>query len=85
METNQKQEEQPLRLCDRIAGALKLAIEQEDLDVSESLMNALELAMTRNAGGADFAERRDFPPEMEAIMDHYEELRTKKNRSPKNR
>ena len=84
METDPKQEEvKKPRLSDKIAEALGLALDQELLDISEALMNALELAMTRNAGGSGFSERRDFPPEIEAIMDRYDELRHSKNRSIK--
>ena len=56
------------RLGDRILYALELASEQEDLDVAETLNNALELSLTRNAGGRDFLERRDYPLDVEVAL-----------------
>lgn len=57
------------RLSDRIFYALKLAIEQGDSKIADSLVNALELSMTRNTGGGEFVERRDYPPEIESALD----------------
>ena len=57
-----------LRLSDRVLYALELALEQQDLDLAEVLNKALELAMTRNSGGGEFIERRDFPKEIEVGM-----------------
>ncbi len=56
------------RLSDRILFALELALEQKDLELSEALLNALELAMTRNTGGGEFIERRDYPKEIETAI-----------------
>ena len=56
------------RLSDRILFALELALEQQDLELSEGLNNALELAMTRNTGGGEFIERRDYPKEIEKAL-----------------
>jgi hypothetical protein len=56
------------RLSDRILFALELALEQKDLELAESLNNALELAMTRNTGGGEFIERRDYPKEIEKAL-----------------
>ncbi len=53
------------RMSDRIIYALKLAIEQRDSKIADALVSALELAMTRNTGGGEFVERRDYPPEVE--------------------
>lgn len=64
------------RLSDRIFYALQLAIEQKDTQLSEALVKALELAMTRNSGGGEFVERRDFPPEVETVL---QKLRTLKS------
>ncbi len=50
------------RLSDRIFHALKLAIEQSDTKLADALVHALELSMTRNTGGGEFVERRDYPP-----------------------
>ena len=63
------------RLSDRILGALNLALQQQDLDISENLTKALELSMTRNAGGGEFVERRNYPPEIESAMDKLSTLR----------
>jgi hypothetical protein len=64
-----------IRLSDRILSALELALEQEDLKISEILTRALEQAMTRNTGGGEFIERRDYPPEIEKAMDKLYTLR----------
>ena len=64
-----------IRLSDRILSALELALEQEDLKISELLTKALELSMTRNTGGGEFIERRDYPPEIERAMDKLYALR----------
>lgn len=50
----------PQRLADRILDALMLAVEQRDAQTADVLALALERAMTRGAGGADFTERRTF-------------------------
>ncbi|HNQ92646.1 MAG TPA: hypothetical protein PKI93_06915 [Alphaproteobacteria bacterium] len=64
------------RLSDRIFYALQLAIEQKDAQVADTLVNALELSMTRNSGGGEFVERRDYPPEVESVL---KKLRALKN------
>ncbi len=64
------------RLSDRILEALELALEQNDLAVSETLTQALEISITRNSGGGEFIERRDYPPEIEKCMDRLEKLRS---------
>lgn len=58
-----------IRLSDRILSALELSLEQDDIKISELLTRALELSMTRNTGGGEFIERRDYPPEIERAMD----------------
>jgi len=68
-----------VRLSDRILYALELSIEQEDISIAEALVRALELAMTRNTGGGEFVERRDYPPEIREAMDRLREI--KKNSS----
>lgn len=65
------------RLSDRILFALELALQQEDLELSESLNKALELSMTRNTGGGEFIERRDYPKEIEVALVHLRTLKTK--------
>lgn len=67
-----------IRLSDRILSALELALKQEDVKISELLTRALEMAMTRNSGGGEFVERRDYPPEIEDAMN---KLQTLKDRS----
>lgn len=63
------------RLSDRVFYALKLAVEQKDAHVANALINVLELAMTRNSGGGEFVERRDFPKEVEALLDEARSLK----------
>ncbi len=64
-----------IRLSDRILSALELALEQDDLKIAELLTRSMEQAMTRNTGGGEFIERRDYPPEIEKAMDKLYELR----------
>ncbi|MCD8525912.1 MAG: hypothetical protein LRY62_01730 [Alphaproteobacteria bacterium] len=68
-------ERQRIRLSDRILSALEVALEQDDLKISEALTKALEMAMTRNSGGGEFIERREYPPEIERAMTKLSELR----------
>lgn len=63
------------RLSDRIFYALKLAVEQKDAKVADALVHVMELAMTRNSGGGEFVERRDFPKEVEAVLDEARKLK----------
>ncbi len=63
------------RLSDRIFYALKLAVEQKDAQVANALVQVLELSMTRNSGGGEFVERRDFPPEVENLLDEARALK----------
>ena len=70
-------EKDRIRLSDRILSALELALDQEDVKISELLVSAMEQAMTRNTGGGEFIERRDYPPEIEEAMDKLYELRSK--------
>tara|TARA_B100001989_G_scaffold250742_3_gene228418 strand:- start:707 stop:934 length:228 start_codon:yes stop_codon:yes gene_type:complete len=66
-----------IRLSDRILSALQLSLEQDDLKISETLTKALELSMTRNTGGGEFIERRDYPPEIEEAMSKLSALKDK--------
>ncbi|MGH1378071.1 MAG: hypothetical protein ACRBB3_04550 [Alphaproteobacteria bacterium] len=68
-----------IRLSDRILSSLELSLEQEDYKLSELLTRALELAMTRNTGGGEFIERRDYPPEIENAMSRLHDLRDKQD------
>jgi len=63
------------RLSDTILTALILALEQEDIVISEMLKNVLEMAMTRGAGGKDFVERRKFTDEVQEAMIRFDALR----------
>ena len=56
------------RLADRIFDALELAIEQSDIEIADILVRAMELAMTRNTGGGEFVERRDYTAELEQAL-----------------
>jgi hypothetical protein len=75
----ESREKDKIRLSDRILSALELALEQEDLKIAELLTRALELSMTRNTGGGEFIERRDYPPEIERAMDRLYDLRDKQD------
>lgn len=63
------------RLSDRILFALELALEQNDLELSEALNNSLELSMTRNTGGGEFIERRDYPKQIEEALVQLRDLK----------
>jgi len=63
------------RLSDRILFALELALSQKDLELSEALNNALELSMTRNTGGGEFIERRDYSKEIETALNQLRDLK----------
>ncbi|MGB4107212.1 MAG: hypothetical protein WBK55_05390 [Alphaproteobacteria bacterium] len=76
MDTNEKDR---IRLSDRILSALELSLQQQDLKICELLVRALEFAMTRNTGGSEFVERRDYPPEIEKAMDMLYDLRDKQD------
>ena len=63
------------RLSDRIFYALQLANEQKDIQISEALVSVLDMAMTRNTGGGEFVERRDYPPEYVSELDRLKALK----------
>lgn len=63
------------RLSDKVIEALELAIQQEDVQISEYLASALELALTRNAGGGGFVERREISEEVVSLLEKYEHLK----------
>lgn len=65
------------RLSDRIFFALDLAVEQKSVAIADALVNALELSMTRNSGGGEFVERRDYPLEIESVLKKLRELKDK--------
>jgi uncharacterized protein involved in type VI secretion and phage assembly len=63
------------RLSDRILYALALAIEQEDVKTADALSKAMELSMTRNSGGGQFVERREYPKYIEDMMTRLKTLK----------
>ena len=63
------------RLSDRVLEALKMALEQKDLAISDLLSRALEMSMTRGAGGRDFVERREFTDEVVTALNKLDGLR----------
>ena len=71
----EQHEKDKIRLSDRILSALELSLEQDDLKIAELLTRAMEQSMTRNTGGGEFIERRDYPPEIEKAMDKLNFLR----------
>jgi len=69
---------QTIRLSDRILYALDLALDQEDIEISDMLTRSLEQSMTRGTGGPDFVERREYP---QAVADALERLEKLKKRN----
>lgn len=67
-----------IRLSDRILFALEMALEQEDVAICDALVRALEMSMTRNTGGGEFIERRDYPPEIDAALDRLAQIKEQK-------
>ncbi len=65
------------RLSDRILFALELAVEQKDIELAEALNDALDLSMTRNTGGGEFIERRDYSKEIEKAFAALRDLKKK--------
>ena len=74
-EAEKKDNTGPIRLSDRILGALELALDQKDVLIAEGLLRVLELSVTRKAGGANFVERRDYSP---AIADAIQRVNAQK-------
>ncbi len=67
-----------VRLSDRILYALERALDQEDAEIAEDLLKVLEKSMTRNTGGGEFIERRDYPKEVEAAFSRFEKIKAGK-------
>jgi hypothetical protein len=63
-----------VRLSDRILDALELALDQNDLTISETLGHALEESLTR-FGGPNAVERRDVSLAVIDAMDRLDRLR----------
>ncbi len=66
------------RLSDRILEAMELALQQGDAEVAELLSRAMDLSMTRNTGGGEFIERRDYPKVIEDAIAMLRQLQGKK-------
>ncbi len=62
------------RLGDRILSALELALEQENLEVSELLAKALEETLT-GIGGAGVEDHRDLSENLLLAFDRLDRLR----------
>ncbi len=75
MDNNKRLNE--MRLSDRILFAMELALDQKDVIVAEMLSGVLEVAMTRNAGGQKFVERRDYPESVTSALDRLDALRNR--------
>lgn len=66
-----------IRLSDRILSALELALEQNDLEVSEILLTAIDQTLLRKTNDFNFVERRDYPPELDQALAKIQLLRAK--------
>ncbi len=62
------------RLGDRILHALELALDQQDLEVSEMLCKALEISLTR-FGGRGIVEHRPVPEPVLTAFCRFDRLR----------
>jgi len=67
--------DQKRRLYDRILSAFQLALEQDDYEIAAALKGPLEMALTRNTGGAHFVEQRDVPPELARALQQFETMK----------
>lgn len=63
------------RLSDLILEAMSLSLSQKDVAISDILSRALEMSITRNAGGRDFIERRDLSGEVELALEKLHKLK----------
>ena len=75
MKTSDNTKLNEARLSDRIIFAMDLALDQKDAVIADMLSNVLELAMTRNAGGQKFVERRSYPEEAEKALQRLIDLK----------
>ena len=58
-----------LRLSDLVTQAMRLALDQKDVAIADILSRALEMSLTRNAGGRNFIERRELSDEIDKALD----------------
>jgi len=63
------------RLSDRIFYALQLANDQKDTKIADILVSALDMAMTRNTGGGEFVERRDYSEDFIKELDRLKDIK----------
>jgi hypothetical protein len=68
-ETPAPQKKAYTRLSDLVLEAMRLAIDQKDVAIAEILSRALEMSLTRNAGGRNFIERRDLSEDVERAIE----------------
>lgn len=68
------------RLSDRILFALELSLEQMDLETAELLTRALEMSVSRNSGGGEFVERREYPKAVDDILQKLRVLKAARGR-----
>lgn len=66
-EANNKKQYQ--RLSDLVTQAMRLALDQKDVAIADILSRALEMSLTRNAGGRDFLERREMSEDVNKALD----------------
>ena len=66
---NNDQKKAYIRLSDLVLEAMYLAIEQKDVAIADILSRALEMSLTRNAGGRNFIERRDLSKDVEKAIE----------------
>lgn len=57
------------RLSDLVVQAMRLALDQKDVAIADILSRALEMSLTRNAGGRGFIERREMSGEIDKALD----------------
>ena len=79
-DTKNPQDKPRRRLADLILVALETAIEQRDETIAALLLQALDLSMTRGAGGPEFVERRTVPPAIARALERLDALRRDKQR-----
>jgi len=63
------------RLSDLVIQSMSLAIRQKDVAIAEILSRALEMSLTRNAGGRNFIERRSLSPDIDTVLEELAELK----------
>ncbi len=74
MNTRSSQPERA-RLSDKIFEAFIIALNQRDVAIAELLSRAIELSITRSAGGGEFVERRTYPADLEAALARLDALK----------